>query len=353
MNIEKLTENAISLLKNLIETQSFSSEEENTAKLIEGWFSEHEIPFKRTKNNIWATSKHFDESKPTLLLNSHHDTVKANKSYTNDPFNPIEEDGKLYGLGSNDAGGCLVSLMVTFLWFYEQQDLKYNLILAATAEEEISGANGIACIKEILPDIDFAIVGEPTEMNLAIAEKGLLVLDIYVNGTSGHAAHKNNDNAIINAVPDIEWFKNYQFNKVSNILGEVKMTVTKINAGSQHNVVPDSCHFVVDVRVNELYSNKEIYDIIKENIKGEVKARSFRLNSSSISDNHPIVIAGLELGKLTYGSPTISDQALLNCHSIKIGPGKSSRSHSANEFIYLKDVKEGIELYKNILNKVL
>jgi len=344
---------AISLLKKMIETPSYSKEESETATMIENWFNNLNISTNRLHNNVWCRNKYFDDFKPTILLNSHHDTVKANKSYTNDPFKAIVENDKLYGLGSNDAGGCLVSLITTFVHFYDQKDLKYNLILAATGEEEISGENGIASILKGLPKIDFSIVGEPTEMNLAITEKGLMVLDVYASGVTGHAAHENPNNAIMNAVKDIDWFNNYLFDKASDTLGKVKMTVTQIEAGSQHNVVPDKCHFVVDVRVNEAYTNKAVFDIINKNVKSEVKARSFRLNPSSISMNHPIVKAGIELGKITYGSPTISDQALLQCQSIKIGPGKSCRSHSADEFIYLNEIKEGIELYIKILNKIV
>jgi acetylornithine deacetylase len=344
---------AIQLLKELIRIPSFSKEEDKTASLIEGWFKDNNINPSRIKNNVWCKNKFFDETKPTILLNSHHDTVKPNNSYSINPHIPIIKEGKLYGLGSNDAGGCLVSLMVTFLHFYEHQDLKYNLIMAATAEEEISGKNGIVCLEELLPKIDFAIIGEPTEMNLAIAEKGLLVIDVYSGGTSGHAAHENRDNAIYNAIKDIEWFNTYKFTKKSPNLGSVKMTVTQINSGTQHNVVPDQCHFVVDVRVNECYSNHEVFDIIEKQIQGKAVARSFRLNSSSISKEHPIVKAGIALGKGIYGSPTISDQALINCESIKIGPGKSTRSHSADEFIYLEYVKEGIELYKKMIKKII
>jgi acetylornithine deacetylase len=344
---------AIQLLKELIRIPSFSKEEDKTASLIENWFKDNNINPNRIKNNVWCSNKFFDETKPTILLNSHHDTVKPNSSYSKDPHKPMIMDGKLYGLGSNDAGGCLVSLMVTFLHFYERQNLKYNLIMAGTAEEEISGENGLACLKELLPKIDFAIIGEPTEMNLAIAEKGLLVIDVYSGGTSGHAAHENIDNAIYNAIKDIEWFNTYKFTKISSRLGAVRMTVTQINSGTQHNVIPDKCHFVVDVRVNECYSNHEVFDIIEKQIQGKAVARSFRLNSSSISKEHPIVKAGIALGKEIYGSPTISDQALINCESIKIGPGKSTRSHSADEFIYLEDVKEGIELYKKMIKKII
>ena len=344
---------AIELLKQLIQTQSFSREEDETATLIEKWFAGFNIKTNRNQNNVWTTNKHFDAAKPSILLNSHHDTVKPNKAYTNDPFEAKVIDGKLYGLGSNDAGGCLVSLMVLFVHYYEQENLQYNLILAATAEEEISGKNGIASLLELLPPIDFAVVGEPTEMNLAIAEKGLLVIDGSADGISGHAAHENTENAIYNAIEDINWIRNYQFPKVSDSLGKVKMSVTQINAGSQHNVVPAECHFVIDVRVSDAYQNQEVFDIINQNTKSKVEVRSFRLNSSSIAENHPIVKAGIELGRKTYGSPTISDQALLSCPSLKLGPGKSSRSHSADEFIEIAEIEEGIKLYINIFNKIL
>lgn len=344
---------ALTLLKQLIVTQSFSKEENNTALILEEWFKSNGVNSHRNDNNVWATNYHFNESKPTILLNSHHDTVKPNKAYTNNPFEAIEKEGKLFGLGSNDAGGALVGLMSLFLHYYKQDNLKYNLIIAATAEEEISGKNGIASIIDKLPPIDFAVVGEPTEMHLAIAEKGLMVIDAYANGISGHAAHDNTENAIYNALEDISWIKGYEFPKTSKTLGKVKMSVTEINAGSQHNVVPASCHFVIDVRVSDAYQNQEVFDVINAQTKSKVEARSFRLNSSSISKDHPIVKAGIDLDRKTYGSPTISDQALLSCPSLKIGPGKSSRSHSADEYIELKELEEGIELYINIFKKIL
>ncbi|SDR86335.1 acetylornithine deacetylase [Polaribacter sp. KT25b] len=354
MNIEKLTENAISLLKNLIETQSFSQEEENTAKLIEGWFIENEIPFKRTKNNIWATNKYFDESKPTMLLNSHHDTVHPNTAYTNDPLKAIVEDGKLYGLGSNDAGGCLVSLIATFTNFYAQENLKYNLVIVASAEEENSGPNGLNSMLPIIPHIDVAIVGEPTLMNLAVAEKGLVVFDAVIEGTPSHAAHPNNNNSIYNSIEVLQWFKDFKFEKPSVALGDVKMTVTQINAGKQHNVVPAHTNLVVDVRVNDAYSNQEIATILQEQSPcTKITPRSLRLNSSSISTDHDLVKAGIAMGRETYGSPTLSDQSVLSCQSLKLGPGDSTRSHSANEFIYLAEIEEGIKIYVELLNRVI
>jgi acetylornithine deacetylase len=354
MIIEKLTENAISLLKNLIETQSFSKEEENTAKLIEGWFNENEIPFKRTKNNIWATNKHFDESKPTMLLNSHHDTVRPNTAYTKNPLKAIVEDGKLYGLGSNDAGGCLVSLIATFTNYYALKNLKYNLVIVASAEEENSGPNGLNSMLSIIPKIDVAIVGEPTLMNLAVAEKGLVVFDAQVAGTPSHAAHPNDNNSIYNTIEVLQWFKNFKFKKPSVALGDVKMTVTQINAGKQHNVVPAQANLVIDVRVNDAYSNQEIATILQEQSPcSKITPRSLRLNSSSISIDHDLVKAGISMGRETYGSPTLSDQSVLNCQSLKLGPGDSRRSHSADEFIYLYEIEEGIKLYIELLNRVI
>lgn len=351
--INQLTKEAIALLKNLIATQSFSGEENETALLIMQWFSNHDIKFESTKHNIWAKNKYFDPSKKTILLNSHHDTVKPNKGYTKDPYNPEVSEGKLYGLGSNDAGGSLVSLLATFTYFYDRNDLNYNVVMVASAEEESSGLNGLNSMLKIIPPIDFAIIGEPTLMQLAIAEKGLLVLDCEAKGTSGHAAHGIGDNAIYKAIEDIHWFQNFEFPKESEMLGKVKMTVTQINAGNQHNVIPATCNFVVDVRVTDAYSNLEVLEIVQSNVKSEVKARSLRLNSSSIPKDHPIVVAGIKLGKKTYGSPTLSDQAVLSCPSLKLGPGDSFRSHTADEFIYVNEIEEGIGLYIKILNEIL
>ncbi len=351
--ISQLTKEAIELLKKLIGTQSFSGEEEQTSLLIEAWFEQNSIPFERKFNNIWAINKFFDENKPTILLNSHHDTVKPNKAYTKDPFKAEIVDGKLYGLGSNDAGGSLVSLITTFTYFYKQKDLKYNLIILASAEEENSGPKGIRSVLSLLPTIDFAIVGEPTLMDLAIAEKGLLVLDCYAHGESGHAAHGTGDNALYKAVETIKWFKDFKFPKLSKTLGEIKMTVTQIEAGKQHNVVPVLCHFVVDVRTTEKYSNKEVLEIIKENVDVEVKERSLRHNSSSIPLDHAIVRSGQKLERKIYGSPTMSDQTALTCPSLKLGPGESLRSHTADEFIYVKEVEEGIEIYIKMIDVLM
>ncbi|WP_144891757.1 M20 family metallo-hydrolase [Flavobacterium tiangeerense] len=348
-NIEILTQEAIALLKALIETPSFSSEEDQTALLIENWFTQNNIPFKRETNNVWAFNKHFDATKPTLLLNSHHDTVNPNQGYTNDPFQAIEKEGKLFGLGSNDAGGCLVSLLATFVHFYSHENLPYNLVMVASAEEESSGKNGLNSVLKHLPELDFAIVGEPTLMQLAIAEKGLLVIDVIVKGTASHAAHQNLDNSIYKAIPVIEWFNGYNFEKISEVLGPVKMTVTQINAGKQHNVVPAECHLVVDIRVNDCYSNQEILDTVRANVAADINPRSMHLNASSIPISHGLVQAGIALGRTTYGSPTLSDQSVLSCKSLKLGPGETLRSHSANEFIFTHEITEGIQLYINIL----
>ncbi|MBC8766570.1 M20 family metallo-hydrolase [Arenibacter sp. BSSL-BM3] len=353
MDQQKLTEKAIALLQELISIQSFSSEEDKTADAIEAWFQSFDIPFKREKNNVYAFNKHFDESKPLLLLNSHHDTVKPNSAYTKNPFYPHIEDGKLFGLGSNDAGGCLVSLIATFTHFYAQENLSHNMVIVASAEEESSGPNGLNSMLLILPRIDVAIVGEPTLMNLAIAEKGLVVFEGKVSGTPSHAAHPNNNNAIYNTIEVLQWFKDYKFPKVSEVLGEVKLTVTQISAGNQHNVVPGHVDLVIDVRVNDCYSNKEIADILTAEAPCEVKPRSLRLNSSSINKDHPLVKSGLALGRSSYGSPTLSDQAALYCQSLKLGPGDSTRSHSADEFIYVAEIEEGIDLYIQILQGFL
>jgi len=354
MSIQELTNDAISLLMQLIETPSFSSEEDETALHIETWMQQYNIDYKRTKNNVWAVNKYFDESKPTLLLNSHHDTVKPNTAYTKDPHKAIIEDGKLYGLGSNDAGGCLVSLIATFTYFYNKKDLKYNLVLVASAEEESSGPNGLNSMLEIIPNIDVAIVGEPTLMNLAVAEKGLVVFDAVVSGTPSHAAHPNDNNAIYNTIQVLKWFKDFKFEKTSEALGDVKLTVTQINGGSQHNVVPADVKLVIDVRVNDAYTNAEIAEILQKSApSSSIVARSLRLNSSSIPMDHDLVKAGISMGRTTYGSPTLSDQAILTCSSLKLGPGDSTRSHSADEFIHLHEIEEGIKIYIELLNRVI
>ncbi|MEP3209152.1 MAG: M20 family metallo-hydrolase [Maribacter sp.] len=349
MTRKQLTDRALRLLKQLISIESFSSNEDKTADAIQEWFKTFDIPFERIHNNVFAKNKFWDDSKPTLLLNSHHDTVKPNKAYTKDPFHPHIEDGKLFGLGSNDAGGCLVSLLATFSYFYACEELNYNILMVASMEEESAGENSLRGLLPSLPEIDVAIVGEPTLMDLAIAEKGLIVFDATIKGTPSHAAHPNDNNSIYNTIEVLEWFKNYKFDKSSEVLGDVKMTVTQINAGSQHNVVPAQVELVVDVRVNDAYTNSEIATLLKSEAPCKLQERGLKLNSSKIDKNHPLVQSGIALGRKTYGSPTLSDQAALSCQSLKLGPGDSTRSHSADEFIYVHEIEEGIDLYIKIL----
>jgi len=353
-DIHTLQAEATSLLRQLIAIPSFSKEEERTAALLEEYLTGKGIPVERLGNNVWARNKYFDPAKPTLLLNSHHDTVKPNKAYTLDPFSPIEKDGKLYGLGSNDAGGPLVSLIAAFVYFYATQDLSHNILLAATAEEEISGHQGIELLVPHLGKVDWGIVGEPTQMQLAVAEKGLLVLDCTVHGKAGHAARNEGENAIYKALPDIEWFRTYKFPRVSDLLGPVKTTVTVINTDNKaHNVVPSACHFVVDVRVNELYTFEEILDIIRQHVSCDIQPRSLRMRSSSISLDHPVVQSGIRAGRQCYGSPTTSDKALMPFPTLKTGPGDSARSHTADEYIFLEEIKEGITGYIDLLQPIL
>jgi acetylornithine deacetylase len=351
---DQLSERSIGLLKDLIATESFSKEENKTADIIENFLKENDVEVKRHINNVWAKNKYFDKSKPTILLNSHHDTVRPNKGYTLDPFSPIEKDGKLFGLGSNDAGGALVSLVAAFLHYDSKKDLKYNLVIAATAEEEISGRNGIEALLPMLPVIDSAIVGEPTCMQMAIAERGLMVLDCTAHGVAGHAARNEGENAIYKAMMDIEWLYVYRFEKVSELLGPVKISVTSIETDNKtHNIVPSECRFVVDIRVNELYSLEEVLDTIYKNLQSEVKPRSTRLRSSFIAMDHPLVRAGTSLGRTHYGSPTTSDKALMPFPALKIGPGDSARSHSADEYIFIEELKEGIDLYIKLLEQIV
>lgn len=351
--IEEIQNDCFELLRQLISIQSFSKEEDKTADAIEQFLNERGVKTQRKMNNVWAYNAHFDESKPTLLLNSHHDTVFPNSGYTRNPFEPTIEDDKLFGLGSNDAGGCLVSLIGTFLYYFSQENLKYNICIAATAEEEISGNDGLELVLPDLGPLEFGIVGEPTEMNLAIAERGLLVIDCVSHGKAGHAARDEGDNAIYKAMKDIEWFKTFQFPKTSAVFGALQMTVTIIEAGSQHNVVPARCNFTVDVRVTDAYTNEEVLEIIRQHVDCEVTPRSIRLKPSSIDINHPLVKAGVALGRTTYGSPTTSDQALLDIPSVKVGPGFSGRSHMADEFIYVYEIADGIKGYIEMLKAVM
>jgi acetylornithine deacetylase len=341
---DKLFLDALELLKQLIAIPSFSKEENETANAIEKFLNEKNIKTNKYLNNVWAVNKYFDKKKFTVLLNSHHDTVKPNADFTNNPFEAIEKDGKLFGLGSNDAGGPLVSLVATFVHFYDAEDLAFNLILAATAEEEISGHDGIEILLPQLPKIDCGIVGEPTLMKMAIAEKGLLVLDCTAHGIAGHAARNEGINAIYKAMNDIHWFSTFQFGKTSSFLGPVHMAVTSVSTQNKaHNIVPSECSFTVDIRVNEFYSFDDIINEVRKNIQSEVMPRSTRLKPSFIEESHPLVIAGSSIGLESYGSPTCSDRALMNFPTLKIGPGDSARSHSADEYIFVDEIKDGIQ----------
>ncbi len=353
-NIDRLHAEAIDVLKQLIAFPSFSKDEWQTASYLTKFLFDKGLQVTRVGNNVLALNSYFDESKPTILLNSHHDTVKPNSGYSKNPFAPSLENGRLYGLGSNDAGGALVSLMMTFLHFYPRQNLRYNLAFAATAEEEISGSGGIESALNYLPKIEFAIVGEPTQMQLAIAEKGIAVLECTTQGKAGHAARDEGVNAIYLAMADIEWIKSYKFSKISPLLGAVKMTVTSIETENKaHNVVPAQCKFLIDVRVNELYSLEDVVNTIRTNVQSQITHKPLRIKSTSIPVDHPIVQAGLALGKDYYGSPTTSDKALMPFPALKMGPGDSARSHIADEFIFTDEIKEGIEVYIQLLNKVL
>lgn len=341
---------AIDILKGMISRQSYSREELNVANHLECIWQNAGHLVHRKGNNLWIIEPEFDINKPTLLLNSHIDTVKPSAGWTKDPFMPEEsEDDKLYGLGSNDAGASVVSLYETFCILSEKEQ-PYNLIFLASCEEEVSGKNGIESALTDLPPISFAIVGEPTQMQPAIAEKGLMVLDCVSVGKSGHAARNEGVNAITLAMKDIEWFSSYQFPEKSDFLGPVKMTVTIIHAGTQHNVIPDCCEFTVDIRTNEFYSNERIFELIQKQVNCEIKARSFRLNSTKTELSHPFVQRAIMMGKEPFGSPTLSDQALMPFPSVKIGPGNSSRSHAADEYIKLMEIREAIDTYVMLLD---
>lgn len=336
---------ALGLLQTLIAIPSFSKEEDKTADAIVSFLQAQGIVTTRKGNNVWATNKYFSSNKPTVLLNSHHDTVQPNLGYTRNAFEPVMEDGKLFGLGSNDAGGALVSLAATFIHFYNTETLPFNLIYAATAEEEISGKGGIESILAELGEIQLAIVGEPTLMNIAVAERGLLVIDCTAEGVAGHAARNEGQNAIYKAIKDIEWFRTFEFEKTSEWLGPVSMNTTIIQAGTTHNAIPAECKFTVDIRLNECYTHQEVLDIIRKNIASKVIERSTRIKPSFIDVNHPLVAIAKSMDIELYGSPTTSDQALLTCPSIKMGPGDSARSHTADEFIYLQEIENGIATY--------
>ncbi|HEX8328431.1 MAG TPA: M20 family metallo-hydrolase [Hymenobacter sp.] len=346
--VNQLTNEAVDLLIRLIKKPSFSREEAGTADLIQSFLLKQGVEAQRQQHNVWAVSKHFDVDKPTILLNSHHDTVKPGAAWTYNPFGAVLEGDKLTGLGSNDAGAAAVSLLATFLYFRDKPTA-FNLICAITAEEEISGPNGIRSVLPLLGKIDVGIVGEPTGMNLAIAEKGLIVLDATAYGKTGHAARDEGENALYKALDDIQWLRQYQFPQVSPLLGPVKTTVTQISAGTQHNVVPDRCQFVIDVRTNELYQNQEVVDVIRANVQSEIVPRSTHLNSSRISENHALVRRGLALGKTTYGSPTLSDQAMMPFETLKMGPGESARSHTPDEYILVSEIRAAIQDYITLL----
>lgn len=348
-DIPTLVSEATGLLKSLISIPSLSRDEEKAADYLQNYIEMQGMTTGRRGNNIWCLSPMFDLKKPTLLLNSHIDTVKPVNGWRKDPFTPIEENGRLYGLGSNDAGASVVSLLHVFLQLCRTTQT-YNLIYLASCEEEVSGKDGIECVLPELPPIQFAIVGEPTEMQPAIAEKGLMVLDVTACGRSGHAARNEGDNAIYKVLDDIAWFRDYRFPKESPFLGPVKMSVTMINAGTQHNVIPDRCTFVVDIRSNECYSNQELFSEIQKHIKCEAKPRSFRLSSSCVEENHPVVQKACSLGRVPFGSPTLSDQALMPFPSLKMGPGKSTRSHTADEYIVIKEIEEALPLYLKLLD---
>ena len=352
MKMKKYIEPAIRLLEELIETPSFSREEGVAAELVESFFSANGITSNRLGNNIWVQMP-FQENKPTLLLNSHIDTVKPASTWTKDPFKAVQDGDFLFGLGSNDAGASLVSLIATFCYFFEnEKNLPFNLIFAASCEEEISGKNGITALLPELGHIDLAIVGEPTQMRMAVAEKGLMVVDAKAIGKSGHAAREEGENAIYIAQEDVNWIRNKKFEKQSEFLGPVKMTVTQIEAGTQHNVVPDECKFVIDIRTIEHYPNKVVFEILQTNLKSKLTARSFRLNPSGITLDHPLVIAAQKMKIPLYGSPTLSDQALMPFSSIKMGPGKSERSHTADEFIKILEIENAIPTYINLLKNL-
>lgn len=347
--IKEAQENAIHLLKSLIEIPSYSRDEKSVADHLQTYIESMGYNANRLVNNVWLKASEFDSSKPTILLNSHLDTVHPTAGWTKDPHKATLEDGRMYGLGSNDAGASLVSLLHVF-FLLSKRPQNYNLIFAASSEEEVSGKNGMELLLTELPHLDFAIVGEPTGMQMAIAEKGLMVVDCVAKGKSGHAARNEGINAIYKAIKDIEWIENAQLPKISPSLGPVKMTVTMVHAGTQHNVVPDECSFVIDVRSNECYSNQEVFSILDVNLDSEIKARSYRLTSSGVPIDLPIVQRGLSLGMSTFGSPTLSDQAFMHFPSLKIGPGDSARSHTADEYIELDEIRRAIPTYLSLLD---
>lgn len=341
------------LLEQMIKTPSLSRNEDEVADLLCAFLADNGVIYHRKYNNVWAYNKNYDRTRQTLLLCSHHDTVPPGGDYTFNPFYPGRKNGRIYGLGSNDAGASLVSLLVAFLYFYEDEGLNYNLCLALVGEEEVSGDKGVTSILPHLENIAMAVVGEPTSMKMAVAERGLMVLDCVVKGRPGHAAHGNTVNPITEALPDLQWFSTYKFGRVSDLLGEVKMNVTVIHSGEKHNSVPADCRFTVDVRTNELYTNEEVLKIISNNVQCEVTPRSTRLNPSRTDHDHPLVKAAKKMGIPLFGSGTLSDQALLPFPGVKIGVGDSLRSHTPDEYIQLSELYEGIDIFLELFTNIL
>ena len=348
MRYADYTSQAVEMLKELIATPSVSRDEQRAADIIVRYMQQYGMEYQREGNNVWTIAPGYDANRPTLLLNAHIDTVKPAATWTRDPFAPTIEGDRLYGLGSNDCGGGLVSLLQVFR-ILQGKALSYNLVYLASAEEEVSGVNGFSLAQPLLPKISVAIVGEPTAMQPAIAEKGLMVIDAIAHGKSGHAARNEGINAIYEALDDLQWLRSHQFEEVSPLLGPTKMTVTVINAGTQHNVIPDMCRFTIDVRTNEYHRNEDVFEYLSTHLKSEIKARSFRLGSSSISENHPIVVRCKAMGMQPFGSPTLSDQALMPFTSLKLGPGDSARSHSADEYICISEIEDAIGKYVELL----
>ena len=351
-HMNQFLSDAVELLKALIETPSVSRNEENAANLLASYLDKWQLPYGREANNLWVGCPDWQNDRPTIMLNAHIDTVKPVSTWTRDPYKASQEGDILYGLGSNDCGGGLVSLLQTYRIMLNKPR-NYNILWVASAEEEVSGSNGFSRVLSRLPNIDVAIVGEPTGMQPAIAEKGLMVIDGYADGVSGHAARNEGVNAIYEALDDLVWLRDYRFRKVSPLLGETKMTVTVVEAGTQHNVIPDSLHFVIDIRTNEYYQNEFVFEFLRKKMKKcRLEARSFRLHSSSITESHPLIKKCKAMGMRPFGSPTLSDQALMPFTSVKLGPGKSSRSHSANEYIRISEIENAIETYVNLLSDI-
>ena len=348
---------AIALLQRLITTPSLSGNESDTADILAAELASRGVVVRRHHNNIWALSEGFDANKPTLMLNSHQDTVKPSQNYTRDPFEATIEEGKLYGLGSNDAGASLVSLVVTFCNNYNTSALPYNLLLALTAEEENMGERGMRAFLPHLVEqgvkVDMVLVGEPTSMQPAVGERGLVVLDCVAHGKSGHAARNEGENALYKAMTDIEKLRNFHFEKVSELLGDIKITITQISAGTQHNIVPDECRFVVDIRTTDAYSNEEVVELLQKAVECDAKPRSTRVRASAIALSHPLVESAMAIGREPFISPTTSDRAIMQgLPALKMGVGESSRSHTADEFVLTSEIEEGIAIYQKLLNEL-